>query len=164
MSEIDLDQNAAIATAKGMGYTVVRSAPTLLLIDLDGISARTEFKRRLPEVQKTLREQANDLIVVTTWKSASGKGRHYILQLEKDVPVVERMLLQAILCSDWKRELLCLMRKWTGLEEPLTLFKPTKKSKSLPKKKAAKETRPLPAFRPVPSYNPLLDTDDDIPF
>lgn len=57
------------------------------------------------------------------WRSRSG-NRHVLIHLWDEVPVRQRILLQALLGSDLTRELLCLIRFNRGVEKPVRLFRP----------------------------------------
>jgi hypothetical protein len=57
-------------------------------------------------------------------RSKSGINWHVIIPLNCPLPLLERILLQACLGSDIKREMLCYAGHLKGHEHPVVLFRP----------------------------------------
>ena len=123
MSDWDPQGNdKAINKATKSGFAIVRTAPNLLLLDLDDAAACSKYLEMFPMVKEQI-----GLVKIGEWVSKSGEGKHVVLQLDKPLPVSQRMLLQAILGSDLKREMYNLKRVWDKESDPIVLFKPKKK-------------------------------------
>lgn len=101
------------------GFEVVRSNERRLLLDLDDQPAVEAYCRVRP-----LLSEHFGFTTSTTWASKSGKGSHVVIELERPLPFITRIALQAALGSDGKRELLSIIRMYHGCEEPSMLFKP----------------------------------------
>lgn len=112
----------AILQAKADGFSVIRTAPNLLLLDLDSEEAYQHYLRMIVRVREFM-----TVTKVGAWRSKSGNRRHVALQVDRSLPVGQRMLLQAILGSDLYRELYDLQRVWAKEKDPIVLFKPRKK-------------------------------------
>lgn len=87
--------------AKALGMEVVLPEADELQIDLDSPMDQYVMEALLP----ILRENGFPVKVVTITKS-SGGGKHATLRAPRELSTVERLLLQACLGSDRKRELL----------------------------------------------------------
>lgn len=123
MSEA-LKLDRALEQAAAQNADVVMSTPYTLLLDLDTVAGEQQFARNLPVVQEYYHVELKD-----TWPSKSGAGhRHVVLELGQPLPLQDRVLLQAILGSDPKREMLSFIRLKNEPErEPDTmsmLFRP----------------------------------------
>lgn len=131
MSDLSPNNEKSIKEAEAAGFFVVRTAPNLLLLDIDTKEAYQHYLKMFPIVNKQIK-----IVKIGQWSSKSGKGRrHIVLQTAKALPVVQRMLLQAILGSDLKRELWDLQRVWDQEDNPVVLFKPKQEGTfSKPKK------------------------------
>jgi len=157
MSECNIDQSVAIKEAREQGFKVFRSRPKWLLLDLDDREALGHYENMLSEVQEYI-----DVTEVRRWVSKSGFGTHVLLRSKISLPVEQRMLLQAILGSDLKRELYNLVRMRNGNPEPCLLFEPPQKRKPV-------TVKPLPV-KPLPLCSMCLlpldrcTCDDDVPF
>jgi hypothetical protein len=112
----------AIKLAEEEGFEVVRGNDATLLLDLDTEHAVEQFYRVLPIVEEHFGVESHE-----TWSSKSGKT-HAAVKLTAPLPCVQRLLLQAALGSDGKREALGLLQLQNGCAEPNVLFKPTAKS------------------------------------
>lgn len=135
MSEVDLDQRSAIKSARLGGFKIIRGKPDKLLLDLDDNDAMIAFNDTLPFVLEMLESIDIQLVKRRQWKSKSS-GQHVVLYLSGELPVLERIALQAILGSDRKKEMYSLLRLRQGTEEPSLLFKPPK-TKRFPRKYVA---------------------------
>ncbi len=155
MSNLNESQERAIEQAEAEGMTVVKSSPTLLLIDLDDDEADAYFMERIQLVTDALNEHNVILTEVSRWPSKSGKGLHIKMKLSQPLGVITRLLLQACLGSDRLREFLSLLRKWDGCAEPSLLFKPPAKFRP----PAKKNIKPKPT-----RTEDLFINDDDLPF
>lgn len=117
--------DAAITDATQRGFEVVRSSPTTLLVDLDTIAARKQFDRVL-SVLVRLYPVTGDPVFT---ESKSGNS-HAVLTLDVELPLAERVALQAALGSDGVKEILALARADAGCTEPCLLFRPKQKGKA----------------------------------
>lgn len=68
------------------------------------------------------------LTILDQWDSRGG-NKHVVLRANQSLEVEQRILLQAILGSDRKRELFNWLRVDKGIENPITLFKPKGEAK-----------------------------------
>jgi hypothetical protein len=135
VSEVSLDQDTAIATAKEAGCEIIRGNACLLLLDLDGEHALKLFEKRVIGDCSSIDshfdghiQQFNPNKIRSIhwrgWKSSSGMGMHVTCRLSKPLAIPVLLILQSYLGSDTKRDFLCLMRLWEGNKEPRLLFKP----------------------------------------
>src|SRR5262245_55939864 len=97
LTQAALDEAIAEATAKG--FEVVRGNDTTLLCDLDSPAAIERFHTVYPLVEEYF--GADDY---ESWESKSG-NMHVLVKLNGPLHVTTRLLLQAALGSDGKREL-----------------------------------------------------------
>lgn len=93
-----------------------------LLVDLDNADSKNTFQSNLPIVK-----QKYSVVNIERWPSKSRRGEHVMLKLSEPVDVVTRLLLQATLGSDLKRELLGLYLVKRNHPTPSVLFKPQRK-------------------------------------
>lgn len=123
----DLTESAEKASGKALeaGFTVYRSEPHLLLLDLDDHAALERFHKLFPWFQ----EKFPAAFIEDFWTSKSGNF-HYIVSLGTSLPIEERLILQAALGSDPKREILAVFRLHEGIDEPSLLFRPPPKKES----------------------------------
>jgi hypothetical protein len=106
-----------LQAAKAAGLTIVTPEPNQLLIDIDEESASIQYNQMIGMFCSFF-----DVVDIKDNPSKSGaKHRHITLTLGHPISNVERVLLQAILGSDPKRELLSYVRLLRGIE-PATLF------------------------------------------
>ncbi|MGH7239031.1 MAG: hypothetical protein ACREHG_03085, partial [Candidatus Saccharimonadales bacterium] len=109
---------AVIEHAESMGLIVVFPQDNEIQIDLDNKAAVKEFRRRLGFF-KAIHGKLINRVYYT--HSRSG-GTHVTIQLTRPVESkVERIMFQALLGSDAKREMLSLMDLFQAQREP-TLF------------------------------------------
>lgn len=102
---------------------VIGDAKTILL-DLDTDEAKQTYHANLPVFKQQYVVES-----VERWPSKGGHGEHVVLHLTEpidDTPT--RLLLQASLGSDPKRELLSLYRVKHNHPTPSVLFKPKPKT------------------------------------
>ena len=102
------------------GTVLVDSAYDRLLLDLDSEHAVQQFVRGLGLV-----DQEYHVRGVRIWESRHGHT-HAVVELEKDLDFLERLLIQAALGSDGVRELLSHVRYFEGRGECSVLFKPVR--------------------------------------
>jgi hypothetical protein len=98
-------------------------------IDIDRKKDLKEYEDRLSFVQRFV-----SVTEIDRHKSKSGKGYHITLQLNatnKLNTIQDKILLQAVLCSDWKREFLSYVRVIQGNPHPTLFFE--KKNKKVNK-------------------------------
>jgi hypothetical protein len=125
MSDTLRKTKEAIKQAKSKGFTVVHGNSQTLLIDLD--------LSKDPSCEKTFRENFSllqDFIQAELgleWRSQHG-NLHRTVRLGRPFSLVERLLLQACLGSDLKKELLGLIKTYEGEDSHNLLFKPKHRS------------------------------------
>lgn len=100
-----LTLSRALEKAKEQNADVVYSDPRTLLLDLDTDEGEAQYARNLPIVQEYY--QVRETL---SWTSKSGVHRHVMLEIGQDLSLPDRVLLQAILGSDPKREMLSMIR------------------------------------------------------
>lgn len=121
MSNLRRKTEKAIAEAISKNMTVTYGSPTTLLLDLD--------LDKDPQAEKTYKENLLMLqefvavIELQRWRSKSG-NLHVVVQLPYPLPITERLLLQAVLGSDLKRELLGYLKLYDGSDQHNVLFRP----------------------------------------
>ncbi len=110
----------AIEVAERKGFEIVRGTPNTLLLDLDTKADREHFDNAWKCLRSFLAVK-----ITRRWPSKSGKGEHIEILLPEELPVVERLLIQACLGSDRLHEMLSLCTGvWNGNDSPTVLFKP----------------------------------------
>lgn len=115
---LELDKQR-IEEARKAGFIIVQGDDNTLLLDLDTPESRHQFNAMLPMVHD--RFNVKDY---QTWSSKSG-NTHVRLTIEKCATPMERLLLQAVLGSDVKRELLGMLKIRAAIsDDPSVLFKP----------------------------------------
>ncbi len=112
--------------ASGFECISIASDPTHLLLDFD--------EERLTQAQAQYLDIIALLQVIpglnaretARWTSRSGKGRHVVVEVDKPLSKLERLLLQCCLGSDPRRELFGLARlpDTPADEEVSYLFRP----------------------------------------
>lgn len=125
--QLDADSvNAQVHDARCQGFTIWQGDPTRLLLDLDDGHSLEQYQLTLPLLNQILASCGHQQYrQVATWISKSGTGTHVVLQNDGEIiPIHTRLLLQTVLGSDWKREVLGSVRVERGLEEPSYLFRP----------------------------------------
>lgn len=110
----------AIAQAEALGCNVVMPEPNQLFIDIDSNEDYRVFIEHHAMLTSIGGEGGK---IVSTKASKSGLPRcHIVLEFDRELSNVERVLLQAVLGSDRKRELLSWIRIRSGATEHPTLF------------------------------------------
>jgi hypothetical protein len=122
MSETSNRYEDACATAEGKACDVVHSHDRVLMLDIDSDPAHDRFLELL-ELCNELKLFPIDPQNVTCWRS-SGGNRHYTIALQEPMSDEARVVAQALLGSDLKREMLSLHRVRRGEEHPILLFRP----------------------------------------
>lgn len=105
------------------GCVVDRSQPHLLQLDLDGESAYRTFLVQVRILFEHGLLPPNTRVVAHPSKSGN---IHVILVMPEgtDWPVTKRIMVQALLGSDLKREALSLVGHQVGSSSPILLFRP----------------------------------------
>lgn len=114
-----------VQTARDQGFTIIEAADnSTLLLDLDSPAAIDQYARN-----KDLAAVIGGLAESDWWYSKSGIGKHVVLKSDFIFTDLERLLLQAALGSDGKREMFSLnLWQKTGTLYSV-LFKPANASK-----------------------------------
>jgi hypothetical protein len=110
---------AAIAATKNC--EVVYGSEWTLQIDLDSPAAIYAFENQCALL---FQRREPPWTRVERWTSKSGEGEHVVLHLKEPTPILERILLQAALGSDIKRELIAWDSVKNNRDNPLVLFRP----------------------------------------
>jgi hypothetical protein len=92
-----------------------------LLIDIDSFDGMTTFEHNFSIMKEHIKVNGHQIL-----RSKSGK-RHIIVDLESPLPIEQRILLQAALGSDPKRELLSYIGHTKGQGNAVVLFRPRPK-------------------------------------
>jgi hypothetical protein len=113
-----LGSDHAFMQAESNGNVVVLPRPHELFIDIDNDANEHTFHVNLTKIA--------DYVGISGWdwapsKSGEPERKHITVQLNRDVTPLERILLQAVLGSDLRRELLSYCR-WTMDDPNPTLF------------------------------------------
>lgn len=114
-----LDSNTAIEKAKKDGNTVVLPEPNQLLIDVDDPADLAKLFELFPILTRSFK--------LAKWVMTPSKGAsryHVVMTLDRAFNDTERILLQACLGSDRKRELLSFVRVTKGDPHPSLLIEP----------------------------------------
>ena len=106
--------------AEEKGCEVVIAAPNQLQFDLDTEQARESFKEFF---HVKLYKRYGKFLPLATWKSKSGHD-HAVVDLPADLPIEQRIALQAMGGSDPGREFAALCCHWDGSATPVLLYKP----------------------------------------
>lgn len=103
------------------GQVIEPSTPRLLQIDIDGPEAYERFEMLLEmwEGCPTLPR----LGTIVERDSRTPGNKHITIELDTDFSVSDRILFQALLGSDLKRELLSLASLRNGHENPIVLYR-----------------------------------------
>jgi hypothetical protein len=161
MSDVNLDQDAAIEYAEDHGFRVYRGGARKILLDLDDQSAIDTYRDRLIKVTEIFSSDSVSTEVTVTfvekrrWVSKSGRGLHIVLEASRPLKVRERLIIQLIFGSDPIKELYSLLRIWQGVKEPSLLFRPPKGMAEAAKAAISKKKS---------SFSPSWEFDDDVPF
>lgn len=110
-----------IRNAKDAGYEIVKNNSQQLTFDLDGEEALEIFKSRVGVLE---RKGLSPFVVIS--KSKSG-NYHAVVGLGGGQNISEALAIaiQACLGSDWKREMLGVLRQLNGQENQVSLlFRP----------------------------------------
>jgi hypothetical protein len=118
-----------LETAAAAGLRAVVAQPNQLLIDIDTLESEYKYNTMLGMVASFFPlEVTSDLP-----SKSGGDHRHITLTLGHSISNVERVLLQAILGSDPKRELLSYVRLLRGIEPATMFFEKPDEASDLPK-------------------------------
>lgn len=112
--------------ASERGAVIEPSTPRTLQIDIDGPEAYERFGDLLdlycscPTLPR--------LGMIVERESRTPGNKHITIELDGDLPVQTRILLQALLGSDLKREMLSLASYLNGHENPIVFYRPSEDS------------------------------------
>ncbi len=130
MSELqyNLEDKIKMLENEGFNFTVVRSDPKTLLVDIDDQKRYDDFYDQL----SILNHLGYPAWVSEKWNSRSGKA-HFVVKLDNEVEMRDRIMFQAFLGSDPKRELLAygLLMKGVPDKDLSVLFKPVEERESI---------------------------------
>lgn len=110
-------------SAERQGVDVIWSDDHTLLLDLDGDDSINVFWRQWDMLIDTHPDPYN-FSEPRILPSRGGHGYHAIIRVEAPLNNHQRILLQAILGSDVKRELLSYVGLLHGQDNPTVLFRP----------------------------------------
>jgi hypothetical protein len=128
ISENELRIQAAISLAEECNCDIEYSDSYTLQLDIDSPEALSYY--HLNKYLLDMVVTANYNSVTKTEERLSRNGNtHIIIRFENPISIHERILLQACLGSDRKRELLSYIRHLNGIEQPILLFKPKSSQK-----------------------------------
>jgi hypothetical protein len=113
--------------AARFGCSIDYSDDYTLQLDLDGDEAYEVYLRQIALLQELELVRVHDS---EARRSRTG-NHHVIIKLLWPVPVERRILLQALLGSDRKREMLAFAGMLRGQENPVLLFRPAQDLGSL---------------------------------
>lgn len=118
--EYAISSEAAYGRALAAGWVVVLPEETQLFIDIDNVEDLAKFHELWP----TLKQFRPDAEVLRNTPSPSGKkGRfHIVVDLKIPIDQYGRVMLQAAMGSDRKRELLAWRRIENEDEHPTLFF------------------------------------------
>ncbi len=106
--------------AQKLNCTIEYADDHTLQLDIDSEEAFRNFQCR----HATLCNHGLPLEAEYSVRPSSGGNRHVNVRLKKPLPILERILLQALLASDITREMLCYARLKSGNQNPVLLFRP----------------------------------------
>lgn len=108
-----------IQEAESKGFEIVRNNSTKITCDLDGEEQLEIFKSRVGFLERKAFDP-----VVTISKSKNG-NYHAVIELSVPVPEELAIAIQACLGSDWKREMLGVLRQLNKQKDQVSLlFRP----------------------------------------
>lgn len=121
MSDIQLDQTAAIAKAKKEKRSIRKGTSDTLLLDLDDCDVIDA--EMFQWVAKRLGEMGISITLETKYISNSGAGVHVVYRLSEKLPVTQLIIIESVLGSDLKRSMFNLMRfRLDSKKDPRMLF------------------------------------------
>ena len=123
-----LHSDGAYAQAQLDDLIVVLPSPSQLFVDIDNDDAEHLFHKNLTKVSEYVGVYG---WVITQSRSGEPERKHITVDLSRDVTPMERILLQAVLGSDLRRELLSYCRITINDPRP-TLFLEKKVAGFLP--------------------------------
>lgn len=108
----------------------IEVAPTdTLQLDIDGPDAYTKFGEMLELYQSCDTLPALGKIIERDSRTPGNK--HITIELPTEYPIETRIMLQALLGSDLKRELLALASHHNGHENPIVFYRPQEESNAV---------------------------------
>lgn len=117
--DYDRANDDPIAAAREARVPVVlMPEPNELFIDIDTPRALNVFRAQL----EIFRRREKKCLVMKKPSRRKKRGFHILVRLEHDVTPTDRLMLQAMLGSDLRRELLGLQRLDDGMPEPTCFF------------------------------------------
>lgn len=117
-----------IPRARAAGLKIVAARPNQLQIDLDGARALREHGL----AYKMLEREG----LTRGWRCRLSQSRrrghcHVTIDLPGPLPLGERIALQILLRSDWKREIYNWLRHKKGSRMPVVFFEAAKRTRQL---------------------------------
>lgn len=110
-------RDAVVHEARLKGFTVVEGDDYHLLLDIDSKELDAKFWSAFSMM---LDRFPGDY---EKWHSKSGNW-HFYVTLDKPLPLLERIALQAMCGSDPRKEMMSLCSAQIGVTNPVLLFKP----------------------------------------
>lgn len=112
-----LSNERAIATAEQMGLEVIEPGPNTITLDFDSPYPPQDFLEKLRFLKQFYP------VVTHRFTSSKSGNLHAYVEMEEPFSDTEKIAVQAIFGSDWKREMLGLVRAKQGnLGTPSLLF------------------------------------------
>ncbi len=116
---LDISTQGSLDQAFKQGVRVIIPKDRQLQIDIDSDDDYSRFTQAYDALKQHYLNVP--LYYKTSPSRNGGEGRHITVEMTEELAQIERIALQAILGSDWRRELFSLIRVRKG--EPLpTLF------------------------------------------
>jgi hypothetical protein len=112
--------------ARDRGASIEIAPPDVLQIDIDGPEAYDRFSEQLEIYQNCETLPALGKIVERASRTEGHK--HITIELPTEYTIEQRIMLQALLGSDLKRELLSLASHHNGHENPIVFYRPQEES------------------------------------
>jgi hypothetical protein len=112
--------------ARDRGQSIEVAKPDVLQIDIDGPEAYARFEEQL-EIYENC-ETLPALGKIVERDSRTPGHKHITIELPTEYSIEQRVMLQALLGSDLKRELLSLASHYNGHENPIVFYRPQEES------------------------------------
>ncbi len=116
---LTVETDQAIEKAESEGFEVVKGDSTHLLLDLDTVAQKDQYTALFSMFDQKYGGACEE----ARWLSKSG-NLHVVVKTTQEFEPMARLVLQAVLGSDPKREMLGVRRVQAGIEHFSLLFKP----------------------------------------
>lgn len=110
--------------ARQRGMTCLIPEPNQLFIDIDSEEDFKVFELGMEIFLDRLNYVAKEVPVFINPSSSGLPHRHIVVDLPFEIDDAKRLLLQTVLGSDRKRELVGFLELYNGIEHPVTFFEP----------------------------------------